>query len=111
MEKKEKTPRRKTETPRQTALPQVADNSSPDLRSVTEDGVSLGRLSELADSARKMIIKSADSGQEGAGSAQADLLKSRNKVEEVRKRIQTGYYGQPDVIGRIIDKLADDLRP
>jgi hypothetical protein len=72
---------------------------------------SLDQLSRLADSARKSIISPHKSGGEVPASAQAELLKSRNKVEEVRKRIQTGYYGRPDVIGQIIDRLADDLRP
>jgi hypothetical protein len=111
MEKKDRAIRRKAETSVPPASQPVAGDKSPGLKPGSGEDVALGRLSELADSARKKIMRSADSGLETAVSAQAELLKSRNKVEEVRKRIQSGYYGQPDIIGRIIDKLADDLRP
>jgi hypothetical protein len=73
--------------------------------------LALTHLSNLADSARREIIDGGSGPENSALAAQADLLVSRNKIEEVRRRIQTGYYGQPDIIGRIIDRLSDDLRP
>ncbi|MFZ1685127.1 MAG: hypothetical protein WAU88_13510 [Candidatus Zixiibacteriota bacterium] len=79
--------------------------------SVPTTDLGMAQLSGLADSARQEIIR-AKSGQDESGTAaQADLLISRNKIEEVRRKIQTGYYGQPDIIGQIIDRLSDDLRP
>jgi hypothetical protein len=111
MEKKGKAPRRKPSGPADPA----GELTSAELKSTdsssSEEAVSMGRLSLLADAARRKIVRSPESEEDGTVSTQADLLKSRNKVEEVRKRIQTGYYGRPDIIGRIIDKLTDDLRP
>ena len=107
MEKKDKTPRDKVGKSARLG----PANSHPQETGVEASDTPLDRLSVLADSARKKIMRSVETAGEGAASAQAELLRSRNKVEEVRKRIQSGYYGRPDIIGRIIDKLADDLRP
>ncbi len=111
MEKKGKAPHRKPAGPAEPAEELTSAEMKSTESSSQEEAVSMGKLSLMADAARKKIVRSSESEDDGTVSTQADLLKSRNKVEEVRKRIQTGYYGRPDIIGRIIDKLTDDLRP
>lgn len=111
MERKGKAPRRKSNGPADPAVKLKSAESDSTKVSATEDAAPMAQLSLAADAARKKLVLSSETTGPEAVSAQADLLKSRNKVEEVRKRIQTGYYGRPDIIGRIIDKLTDDLRP
>lgn len=65
------------------------------------------RLSELADKTRRDIVDRADL----QSSMKDKLLVSRNRTAEIRQRIQAGYYGRPEVVRSIVDRLADYLEP
>jgi len=65
------------------------------------------RLAEAADAARNELIAKAGP----QTSLRHKLLASRNRADEIRRRIQSGYYSHPDVLGNIADRLAEDLEP
>lgn len=68
---------------------------------------SMHRLSELADKTRRELVD-----KSGLQSSMKDkLLVTRNRTAEIRQRIQAGYYGRPDVVRSIVDRLADYMEP
>jgi hypothetical protein len=111
MEKQKQTQRHRGQEKGSAKSPNSLERTPVLPESVPTADLGMAQLSGLADSARKEIIQAKSGRDNSAPAAQADLLISRNKIEEVRRRIQTGYYGQPDIIGQIIDRLSDDLRP
>ncbi len=68
---------------------------------------SMHRLSELADKTRRELVDKAGLQQ----SMKDKLLISRNRTAEIRQRIQAGYYGRPDVVRSIVDRIADYMEP
>jgi hypothetical protein len=68
---------------------------------------SMDRLSRLADKTRRELVDKADL----QTSMKDKLLISRNRAAEIRQRIQAGYYGRPEVVRSIADRLADYLEP
>lgn len=65
------------------------------------------QLGELADLARRELIAKAGL----QTSLKHKLLDSRNRADEIRRRIQNGYYSRPEVLRNIADRLADDMEP
>lgn len=68
---------------------------------------SMHRLSELADKTRRELVDKSGLQQ----SMKDKLLISRNRTAEIRQRIQAGYYGRPDVVRSIVDRIADYMEP
>ena len=68
---------------------------------------SMHRLSQLADKTRRELVDRADL----QTSMKDKLLVSRNRSAEIRQRIQAGYYGRPEVVRSIVDRLADYMEP
>lgn len=68
---------------------------------------SMLRLSQLADKTRRELVDKAAL----QTSMKDKLLISRNRAAEIRQRIQAGYYGRPEVVRSIADRLADYLEP
>jgi Asp/Glu/hydantoin racemase len=60
------------------------------------------RLAELADSER---LKE----QQGPEPVTDGSLTNEERLEIIRKRVASGYYNDPKVRTRIVDKLIDDL--
>ena len=60
------------------------------------------RLAELADGER---LKE----QQGPEPVTADNLTNEERLEIIRKRVTSGYYNDPKVRTKIVDKLIDDL--
>ena len=60
------------------------------------------RLAELAD--RERLRE-----QQGPEPVAADNLTNEERLEIIRKRAASGYYDDPKVRGKIVDKLIDDL--
>jgi hypothetical protein len=68
---------------------------------------SMQRLSQIADKTRRDLVDKAAL----QTSMKDKLLISRNRAAEIRQRIQAGYYGRPEVVRSIADRLADYLEP
>lgn len=64
------------------------------------------QLAELADSARQNMIDKADL----QSSMKDKLLASRNRADEIRQRIQNGYYSRPEILRSIADRVAEDMQ-
>ncbi|MCX6835151.1 MAG: hypothetical protein NTW07_08470 [candidate division Zixibacteria bacterium] len=60
------------------------------------------RLAELADNER---LKE----QQGPEPVPAGDLTNEERLDIIRKRVASGYYNDPKVTTRIVDKLIDDL--
>ena len=60
------------------------------------------RLAEMAD--RERLRE-----QQGPGPVAADNLTNEERLEIIKKRVASGYYNQPQVRARIVEKLIDDL--
>ncbi|MFZ5979600.1 MAG: hypothetical protein ACOYVF_03115 [Candidatus Zixiibacteriota bacterium] len=71
------------------------------------------KLAELADAA---LLKTradearteADLPVEGGESGERAEL-SKEVIDEIRQRMESGFYDNPDVKGRIVDRIIDDL--
>lgn len=77
------------------------------LPSAESDNNPRQQLAVLADSARQNLIDKAGL----QSSLNHKLLASRNRANEIRERIQSGYYGRPDIIRTIADRLATYIEP
>ena len=70
------------------------------------------RLSELAEQARASETDSQKdrieepNGQERTNN---DIPEKAGSMDEIRKRIESGYYDRSDVMDQIADKLSDDI--
>jgi len=81
---------------------------------------------EISEDARRMLAEMADRAllEEAAtpgGAAQvtdeaeaAEVQttagdRPKDKLTEIRRRIESGYYNQPEIMDRIADRLSDDL--
>ncbi|MEW6049847.1 MAG: hypothetical protein AB1644_02125 [Candidatus Zixiibacteriota bacterium] len=63
------------------------------------------RLSQLAAVARDELL-----GQDQAdGGNPARDLAGNKRIAEVKRRIEEGYYGRPEIKEQIADHLADDV--
>jgi hypothetical protein len=88
--------------------PSDAQPNAPTPTEVTSSiDPSMHRLSRLADKTRRELVDKADLQK----SMKDKLLISRNLAAEIRQRIQAGYYGRPEVVRSIADRLADYLEP
>jgi anti-sigma28 factor (negative regulator of flagellin synthesis) len=47
--------------------------------------------------------------QQGPEPVTADNLTNEERLELIRKRVASGYYNDPNVRTKIVDKLIDDL--
>lgn len=73
---------------------------SEDRAEISTEGRS--RLAELTD--RERLRE-----QQGPEPVTADNLTNEERLEIIRKRVASGYYNNPKVTARIVDKLIDDL--
>jgi hypothetical protein len=68
---------------------------------------------EISDEARIRLAEMADRELRrealGPQPAATEASDADDKLDIVRRRIQTGYYDQPDVKKNIADKLIDDM--
>lgn len=88
--------------------PPEAQSAAPEKpKPTTSVDPSAVRLSQLADKTRRELIDKASL----QTSMKDKLLISRNRAAEIRQRIQAGYYGRPEVVRSIADRLADYLEP
>jgi hypothetical protein len=60
------------------------------------------RLAELADRELNQELSAPRPANE-------DGLTGQDKLEEIRRRIRAGYYDDPEVLRRVVDRLADDI--
>lgn len=70
------------------------------------------RLSELADKVRNSGLDTLNAGVEGPGGQKRtddDIPQKAGSLDEIRKRIESGYYDRSDVRDQIADKMSDDL--
>ena len=81
---------------------------------------------EISEDARRMLAEMADralseeAATEGAFAPAVDEAemsdvhatdksRSNDKLAEIRRRIESGFYDQPEIKDRIADRLSDDL--
>ena len=65
------------------------------------------RLAELAD--LRLQSHGDDAEPTRAGDAGPEEESNHDRIAEIRKRIETGFYDQPEIREKIADKLVDDL--
>ncbi|MEW5797144.1 MAG: hypothetical protein AB1772_12410 [Candidatus Zixiibacteriota bacterium] len=73
----------------------------------------IGDKAEISDEARARLAELAD--QELARESQEpqpvslDEHSGENRLDIIKKRIASGYYSDPEVRSKIVDRLIDDL--
>ena len=69
------------------------------------------RLSDLAEKAKasEMDTQNNVNGPKGHERANDDIPEKASTMEEIRRRIESGYYDRSDVMDQIAEKLSDDL--
>ena len=69
------------------------------------------RLSDLAEKAKasEMDAQNNVNRPNGLERVNDDNPEKASTLEEIRKRIESGYYNRPDVMDQIAEKLSDDL--
>ncbi len=65
------------------------------------------RLAELADRARRELLAGP---QEAEAPSQAEELAS-DRIARLRQKVASGFYQRPEVIQRVAEHLADDIKP
>ena len=103
-------------------LPTPVDNRSegqPAVKNETE----LKDTVEISDDARTRLAQLADAALRAArdgsrqpsdqvstkGEGVESTIPTQERIERIRERIESGFYDQPDVKGKIADRLIDDL--
>ncbi len=62
----------------------------------------------LSDSARKLSTSAADTSAAIAGMNAAPEIR-QDKIDEVKKKIESGYYNTPEFTDKLAEKLAKDF--
>jgi len=70
------------------------------------------RLAQLADAALRAARDGSQQRTDEVstkGEGVESAIPAQERIEQVRARIESGFYDQPDVRGKIADRLIDDL--
>jgi hypothetical protein len=106
-------------------IQQPSQNSKPQPSVDVAKGEIIDRV-EISEDARRMLAEMADRAlleeataggveasavdNDGMSEAQAaDKNQVIDKLAEIRRRIESGYYDQPEIQDRIADRLSDEL--
>ena len=64
---------------------------------------------EISETARQLLAARADEVRLNANSEPEENGDSESKIEQIRLKILSGYYDNPDVLDKIAGKLLDDI--
>ncbi len=100
--------------PEQRGDPKIArSNIVIEKREQTKDRVEVSqdareKLAQMADESRRRLLSRTS---EPDVPAQSNDFAGGERINRLRDRVQSGYYSRPDVMRRIADNLADDIKP
>ncbi len=64
---------------------------------------------EISESARQLLAARADEVRSNAGSEPEETGSSESRAEQIRLKILSGFYDNPEVLDEIAGKLLDDM--